>query len=65
MENQNIDLLQNLFVAQVATLAKAIKAEQRAKGISSSSDGYREALIEIQQNRDKVFTLLEEIEKHY
>lgn len=65
MENQNTDLLQHIFVAQVATLAHAIKAEKRAKGITTSSDCYREALIEIQQNRDKVFTLLEEIEKHY
>jgi hypothetical protein len=62
---ENTYLLQNIFVAQVATLAKSIKAEKKAKGISTTSDCYREAMIEIIQNRDKILSLLDEIQTHY
>ena len=62
---ENTYLLQNIFVAQVATLAKSIKAEKKAKGISTTSDCYREAMIEILQNRDKILSLLDEIQTHY
>lgn len=62
---ENTYLLQNIFVAQVATLAKSIKAEKKAKGISTTSDCYREAMIEIIQNRDKLLSLLDEIQTHY
>ena len=63
--HENPYLLQNIFVAQVATLAKSIKAEKKAKGISTTSDCYREAMIEIIQNRDKILSLLDEIQTHY
>ena len=62
---ENTYLLQNIFVAQVATLAKSIKAEKKAKGISTTSDCYREEMIEIIQNRDKILSLLDEIQTHY
>lgn len=62
---ENTYLLQNIFVAQVAALAKSIKAEKKAKGISTTSDCYREAMIEIIQNRDKILSLLDEIQTHY
>ena len=62
---ENTYLLQNIFVAQVATLAKSIKAEKKAKGSSTTSDCYREAMIEIIQNRDKILSLLDEIQTHY
>ena len=62
---ENTYLLQNIFVAQVATLAKSIKAEKKAKGISTTSACYREAMIEIIQNRDKILSLLDEIQTHY
>lgn len=62
---ENTYLLQNIFVAQVATLAKSIEAEKKAKGISTTSDCYREAMIEIIQNRDKILSLLDEIQTHY
>ncbi|MCW9710903.1 MULTISPECIES: hypothetical protein [Avibacterium] len=58
-------LLKNIFVAQVATLAKAIKAEKKAKGISTTSNCYREAMIEIIQQRDHILEMLDEIEEHY
>lgn len=37
------------------------KAEKKAKGISTTSDCYREAIIEIKQNRGKILALLDEI----
>ncbi|ANJ91351.1 hypothetical protein PMCN01_2136 [Pasteurella multocida subsp. multocida HB01] len=61
MSNYNDYLLRNIFVAHVVTLAKAIKAEKKAKGISTTSDCYREAIIEIKQNRGKILALLDEI----
>ncbi len=65
MSNYDGYLLQNIFVAQVATLAKAIKAEKLARGTQTTSNCYREAVIEIKQNRDKILALLDEIEDHY
>ncbi|KGQ39893.1 hypothetical protein IO45_11495 [Gallibacterium anatis] len=67
MKNDTYDsyLLKNIFVAQVATLAKAIKAEKKAQGISTTSPCYREAVIEIIQKRDHILALLDEIEEHY
>lgn len=66
MSNHTTDyLLQNIFVAQVATLAKTIKAEKLSQGIRTTSDCYREAVIEIKQNREKILALLDEIEAHY
>lgn len=65
MSNYDEYLLRNIFVAQVATLAKAIKAEKFAKGTQTTSDCYREAIIEIKQNHEKILDLLDEIEAHY
>ncbi|WP_256856050.1 hypothetical protein [Rodentibacter ratti] len=41
MSNYEDYLLRNIFVAQVATLAKAIKAEKLAQGTKTTSDCYR------------------------
>lgn len=65
MSNYEDNLLRNIFVAQVATLAKAIKAEKLAQGTRTTSDFYREAIIEIKRNREKILSLLDEIEAHY
>lgn len=65
MSNYDDYLLRNIFVAQVATLARAIKAEKLAKGTTTTSDCYREAIIEIKQNREKILALLGEIEENY
>lgn len=65
MSNYEDNLLRNIFVAQVATLAKAIKAEKLAQGTRTTSDCYQEAIIEIKRNREKILSLLDEIEAHY
>lgn len=65
MSNYEDNLLRNIFVAQVATLAKAIKAEKLAQGTRTTSDFYREAIIEIKRNREKILSLLDEIQAHY
>ncbi len=65
MSNYQDNLLRNIFVAQVATLAKAIKAEKLAQGTRTTSDCYREAIIEIKRNREKILSLLDEIQAHY
>ncbi|WP_133118696.1 hypothetical protein [Conservatibacter flavescens] len=52
MDN-NTELLETLLVAQIATLAKLIEAERKARGVTGG-DCYREAIQEINRNRDRI-----------
>lgn len=52
------DLLKNILTAQVLVLANQIKAEKKAKGVTSTSDFTHEALKLIEQKKSKIFQTL-------
>ena len=56
--NENTELLKTLLTAQVLTLAKAIEAEKRQQGASSTSHYVPEAVRLIARERDSVLGLL-------
>lgn len=58
MDARTQNLLENLFVAQVLTLAQTIKIQKQAKGQSSTGDYTFEAAQMITQKRSSVLQLL-------
>lgn len=59
MNNEELNhKLDTLLVAQVLTLAKAIEAEKRAKGSSSTDNYIPDAIRLIQNQRDKILARL-------
>ena len=52
-------LLEELLTAQVLTLAKQLKAEKAAKGISSTSDFISDATCLIQSKKNQILKLLQ------
>ena len=60
MDARTQNLLENLFVAQVLTLAQTIKIQRQAKGQSSTSDYTFEATQMLAQKRSSVLQLLEQ-----
>lgn len=58
MTDKDRALMQDLLVAQVLVLEKAIAAEKKQKGITMSGDYFYEAVQHIKQSRPQVLSLL-------
>lgn len=55
LENEyQTHLLENILTAQVLVLAQQLKAEKKARGVSSTSDFINEAAIEIKKQQGRV-----------
>ena len=54
------EVLENILVTQVLTLAKVIKAEKKAKGSSSTTYYIPEAVQYIKENRSEILALLQD-----
>ena len=54
------EVLENILVTQVLTLAKVIKAEKKAKGSSSTTYCIPEAVQYIKENRSEILALLQD-----
>jgi len=58
MEESHLRLANDIYVSQVLILAKTIKAEKAAKGVSSTSDFIDEALRLISDTRERILRTL-------
>ena len=52
------DLLESILTAQVLILAKTLKSEKKARGVTSTSDFISEASREIQDQKSKILRAL-------
>jgi len=60
MSKKEVEVLENILVAQVLTLAKLIQAEKKAKGSSSTSHYIPEAVEYIKEKRPEILALLQD-----
>ena len=54
------EILENILVTQVLTLAKIIKAEKKAKGSSSTTYYIPDAVEYVKENRSEILALLQD-----